>query len=113
MNDLLNAFKYSYKYMLIIVISYFLLNLSYFYRLNIVMIAIVPLNFLALKYGLFKELNKDHYATKYYILMELVIVTTLFNSIFLSIVKTHFLVIIFVVIINSMELIFLDTPQKK
>lgn len=105
--------KYSYKYMLLFMIGFIFFKLDYFFKLNYTMIFIAPLNFLALKYGMYKEINKEHYATKYYVLMELMMLNTTFLAVFLSIMKVNVFVIIFTCIVNLLELLFLDAPNKK
>lgn len=108
----MKAIEYSLRYMVIIVALYYLIPMSFFYKLSFAMIGIIPLNFLAIKYGIYNKIDKDNYVTKYYILMSLVVYTTLFNVIFLILNKVNFIVIIFTVIINGLELIFLDNTKK-
>lgn len=108
----MKALEYSIRYMLIIVVLYYLVPISYFYNLNFPILGIIPLNFLAIKYGIYNKIDKDHYVTKYYILMSLIIYTTLFNIVFLLLNKVNILVIIIAVLINILELIFLDNVKS-
>ena len=108
----MKALLYSFRYMLLIVIGYYLL-LSPIYKLGFQMIAIIPINFLAIKYGILNKIDKDNYVTKEYILMSLVCYTTIFNLVFFLINKVSIYVVIFVVLINILELIYLDNPKKK
>ena len=98
--------------MILILIGYYLV-LSPLYKLSFVMIAIIPINFLAIKYGILNKIDEDNYVTKDYILMPLVMYTSIFNIIFLLLNKVSIYVVIFVVIINIAELIYLDNPKTK
>lgn len=109
----MKAIEYSLRYMLIIGVLYYLVPLSFFYQVSFALLGIIPLNFLAIKYGIYNKMDKDHYVTKDYILMSLVIYTTLFNVIFLMFNKAQLIVIIIAVLVNALELIFLNNPKTK
>lgn len=104
--------KYTYKYFIFYIIGFYLLNFKMFYELSFKMIFIIPLNFFIIKYGILKEINKDHYITKYYILGSLMGVTSLFILLLLLINKINIFVILFTIIINGLELLYLDAPEK-
>ena len=104
--------KYTYKYLLYFIILFYLLNIKSIFVLNFKMIAIIPIMFIIIKYGILKEINKDHYMTKYYALGCILSITTIFLIIFLLFNKVNVIVIIFTVIVNTLELIFLDDPEK-
>src|SRR5574344_683136 len=104
---MIKAIEYSIRYM-IIIIAFYYVACSFFYKMNFAILGLIPLNFLAVKYGIYNKIDKDNYVTKYYILMTLVILTTLFNIIFLYLNKVDIVVIIIAVLINIAELIFLD-----
>lgn len=104
--------KYTYKFFIFYIISYYLLNLKLFYNFSYKMIFIIPINFVMIKYGILKEINKDHYITKYYVLGSLMGITSLFLLLLLLINKTNIFVIIFTIIINGLELLYLDAPEK-
>lgn len=106
------SFLYSLRYMILIIIFYYIFQLKMIYVPSILIIAIVPVNFLAIHYGILYQIKKDNYVTKYYILMSLVFFTTLFNVIFLSLNNVNFFVIVFTLFINTLELIYLDLPAS-
>lgn len=110
---MIKSFLYSVRYMLLIVIFYYIFNLKIIYSPSVLMIAIIPVNFLAIHYGILYKVQKDNYYSKYYILMSLIVYTTLFNVIFFSLTKTNFFIIVFTIAINVLELIYLDIPKKK
>jgi hypothetical protein len=105
--------KYTYKFFILYIIGFYLLNFRMFYELSFKMIFIIPLNFFLIKYGILKEINKDHYMTKYYILGTLMIITSLFITLLLIVNKTNIFVILFTLIIHVLELLYLDAPDKK
>lgn len=111
MSALIKSFEYSIRYILLIIIFYFL-GMKNIYVLNFLMIAIIPVNFLAINYGIFIKIKKDNYVDKYYILMSLIVFSTLFEGLFLYFMKVNIFVIIFSCIVNVIELIFLDLPSK-
>jgi hypothetical protein len=76
------------------------------------MIAIIPVNFLAIHYGILYQIKKDNYVTKYYILMSLLMFTSLFNVVFLSLNGVNMSVTVFVIFVNALELIYLDLPTS-
>ena len=55
--------KYTYKYLIIFTILFYLVNIKTFFVLNFKMLAIIPLMFFIIKYGILKEINKDHFMT--------------------------------------------------
>ncbi len=103
---------YSIRYILLIVLFYYILQLKIIYNLNVLMIAIIPVNFLAIHYGILYQIKKDNYVTKNYILMSLLIFTSLFNVIFLSLNKVNMIVIVFTIFVNALELMYLDLPSN-
>lgn len=107
----MKSFLYSLRYMALIALGYYLV-LSPIYKLSVIMLAIIPINFLAIKYGILNKIDKDHYVTKEFILMSLVLYTSIFNIAFLLFNKVSIYVVIFVVIINIAELIYLDNPRE-
>lgn len=107
---MLKSIIYSIRYMLLIVIFYYIFQLKIIYVPNFFMIAIIPVNFLAIHYGILYQIEKDHYVTKYYILMSLILLTTMFNLFFLSFNNINMFVIVFTIFINALELIYLDLP---
>lgn len=109
---MLKSIIYSLRYMVLIVIFYYIFQLKIIYAPNILMIAIIPVNFLAIHYGILYQIEKDHYVTKYYILMSLILMTTLFNLIFLSLNNVNMFVVVFTIFINALELIYLDLPTN-
>ncbi len=110
---MLKALIYSVRYMIIILLFYYIFNLKMIYELGIVMLAIIPVNFLAIHYGILYKIKKDNYVTKYHILMTLISLTTVFNILFLYLNKVNIFVIIITVTINMIELIYIDLPSKK
>jgi hypothetical protein len=76
------------------------------------MIAIIPVNFLAIHYGILYQIKKDNYVTKNYILMSLIMFTSLFNLIFLSLNSVNMFVITFTIFVNALELMYLDLPSN-
>lgn len=109
---MLKSIIYSLRYMVLIVIFYYIFQLKIIYAPNILMIAIIPVNFLAIHYGILYQIEKDHYVTKYYILMSLILMTTLFNLLFLSLNNVNMFVVVFTIFINALELIYLDLPTN-
>lgn len=109
---MLKSIIYSVRYMVLIVIFYYIFQLKIIYAPNILMIAIIPVNFLAIHYGILYQIEKDHYVTKYYILMSLILLTTLFNLIFLSLNNINMFVAVFTIFVNALELIYLDLPAN-
>lgn len=103
---------YSIRYILLIILFYYILQLKMIYSLNLLMIAIIPVNFLAIHYGILYQIKKDNYVTKNYILMSLLIFTSLFNVIFLSLNKVNMIVIVFTIFVNALELMYLDLPSN-
>ena len=104
--------EYSLRYILLSVIGYYLLFKNV-YTLSFYLIAIIPINFLYIRYGIYTKINKDNYVTKEYILMELVLLTSLFNTIFLVLNKVNIFVILIVVIINILELVYTTNIKPK
>jgi hypothetical protein len=76
------------------------------------MIAIIPVNFLAIHYGILYQIKKDNYVTKNYILMSLIMFTSLFNVIFLSLNSVNMFVTLFAIFVNALELMYLDLPAN-
>lgn len=109
---MLKSIIYSLRYMVLIVIFYYIFQLKIIYAPNILMIAIIPVNFLAIHYGILYQIEKDHYVTKYYILMSLILMTTIFNLLFLSLNNINMFVVVFTIFINALELIYLDLPTN-
>ncbi len=109
---MLKSIIYSLRYMVLIVIFYYIFQLKIIYAPNILMIAIIPVNFLAIHYGILYQIEKDHYVTKYYILMSLILMTTLFNLLFLSLNNVNMFVVVFTIFVNALELIYLDLPTN-
>ena len=109
---MLKSLEYSLRYMLLIVIMYYLF-MKGIYTLSFFALAIIPVNFLAIQYGIYSKIEKDHYVTKEYILLSLVFYTTIFNVIFLSINKVSVFIIILTVVINLLELVYLDNVKQK
>ena len=97
--------EYSIRYIILIILGYYLLFKN-MYTLSWYLLAFIPINFLAIKYGIYYKINKDEFYTKDIILMELILLTTTFNVIFLSLNKINFIVIIICSIINILELLF-------
>ena len=58
MSGILKALKYSLFYEGIMIIFYYL-GVYYCYKLNLTLIAIIPVNFLAIKYGILKRGDYD------------------------------------------------------
>lgn len=112
MSGILKALEYSIRYIVLIILFYFL-GLKNVYVLKVYMIAIIPINFLAIKYGILTKIKKDNYVDKYYILMSLTVFTNLFNIIFLYFMNVSYWVIAFACLVNEVELIYLDLPSKK
>ena len=107
--------EYSLRYIILVIIGYYLLFKN-FYTLSFYLPLLIPINFLYIRYGIYTKINKDNYVTKEYILYELIILTTVFNSIFLLLNKVNIFVILIVVFINTLELIFtanIDSKNKK
>ena len=104
--------EYSLRYIILVIIGYYLLFKN-FYTLSFYLIAIIPINFLYIRYGIYTKINKDNYVTKEYILMELVLLTSLFNTIFLVLNKVNIFVIVFVVVINILELVYTTNIKPK
>lgn len=104
--------EYSLRYIALVIIGYYLLFKD-FYVLNYQLLAVIPLNFLCIRYGIYYKINKDNYVTKEYILLELVSLTTLFNVIFLLLNKVNIFVVIIVVIINILELVYTTNIKQK
>lgn len=109
---MLKSILYSIRYMLLIVIFYYILQLKIIYVPNILMIAIIPVNFLAIHYGILYQIKKDNYVTKNYILISLLMFTSLFNVIFLHFNDVNMFVIVFAIFVNALELIYLDLPSN-
>jgi|GEM_PF-3209910 len=109
---MLKSILYSIRYMLLIVLFYYILQLKLIYSLSFLMIAIIPVNFLAIHYGILYQIKKDNYVTKNYILMSLIIFTSLFNVIFLSLNRVNMFVVAFAIFVNALELMYLDLPTN-
>ena len=109
---MLKSIIYSLRYMVLIVVFYYIFQLKIIYAPNFLMIVIIPVNFLAIHYGILYQIEKDHYVTKYYILMSLILMTTLFNLLFLSLNNVNMFVVVFTIFINALELIYLDLPKS-
>lgn len=109
---MLKSILYSIRYMLLIVLFYYILQLKMIYSLSFLMIAIIPVNFLAIHYGILYQIKKDNYVTKNYILMSLIMFTSLFNVIFLSLNSVNMFVITFTIFVNALELMYLDLPAN-
>ena len=109
----MKAIEYSLRYIVLIIVMYYFLLLNNVYTLSFWMIGIIPVNFLAIKYGIYNKINKDNYVTKEYIIFSLIIYTTLFNIIFLLFNKVHYIVIIFTVVINILELIYTENIKNE
>lgn len=109
---MLKSLEYSFRYMLLIVVAYYIFGVRVIYAPNFWMVAIIPINFLAINYGIFYKINKDKAYYKYDILMTLVLLTSIFNVVFLSLNKVNMYVILFVLVINILELVYLDRPIK-
>lgn len=112
MSGLLKSLEYSLRYIALIIIFYFL-GIKYIYVPNLLIICLVPVNFLAIHYGILSKIKKDNYVDKYYILFSLLMFTSILNIVFLNIVKCNMWVIVISVFINMVELIYLDLPGKK
>jgi len=76
------------------------------------MIAIIPVNFLAIHYGILYQIKKDNYVTKNYILMSLLMFTSLFNVVFLSLNGVNMFITAFTIFVNALELMYLDLPAN-
>lgn len=109
---MLKSILYSVRYMLLIVLFYYILQLKLIYSLNFLMIAIIPVNFLAIHYGILYQIKKDNYVTKNYILMSLLMFTSLFNVAFLSLNSVNMFVTAFTLFVNALELMYLDLPAN-
>ena len=112
MSGLLKSLEYSLRYIALIIIFY-ILGIKYIYVPNLLIICLVPVNFLAIHYGILSKIKKDNYVDKYYILFSLLMFTSILNIIFLNIVKCNMWVIVISVFINMVELIYLDLSGKK
>lgn len=109
---MLKSILYSIRYMLLIILFYYILQLKMIYSLNLLMIAIIPVNFLAIHYGILYQIKKDNYVTKNYILMSLLMFTSLFNLLFLSLNNINMIVVVFTIFVNAVELMYLDLPSN-
>lgn len=109
---MLKSILYSIRYMLLIILFYYILQLKMIYVPNLLMIAIIPVNFLAIHYGILYQIKKDNYVTKNYILMSLNIFTSLFNVVFLSLNNVNMFVTVFTIFVNALELMYLDLPSN-
>lgn len=108
----MKSIEYSIRYIILIIVSYYLL-FKKIYTLSFFALAIIPVNFLAIKYGIYQKLNKDNYVTKDYILFSLIVYTTILSIIFLLLNKVNFIVIAIHVIVNVLELVYTDTLRNK
>ena len=86
MSGLLKSLEYSLRYIALIIIFYFL-GIKYIYVPNLLIICLVPVNFLAIHYGILSKIKKDNYVDKYYILFSLLMFTSILNIIFLNIIN--------------------------
>ena len=109
---MLKSIIYSIRYMLLIVLFYYILQLKIIYSPNLLMIAIIPVNFLAIHYGILYQIKKDNYVTKNYILMSLLMFTSLFNVVFLSLNGVNMFITAFTIFVNALELMYLDLPAN-
>lgn len=109
----MKAIEYSVRYMLIIGILYYIIPLSVFYKLGFQLLGVIPINYFAIKYGIYNKIDKDNYVTKDFILLSLISYTTLFNTFFLILNKVNIFVVLIVIFVNIVELIYLDNPKKK
>lgn len=109
---MLKSLEYSLRYIVLIIIFYYL-GLKVVYQFNFFLLALIPVNFLAIHYGTLYKIKKDNYVTKYYILASLIIFTSIFNYLFLYLNKVNFWVIVIAILLNAVELIFLDLPKQK
>ena len=109
---MLKSILYSIRYMLLIILFYYILQLKIIYVPNLLMIAIIPVNFLAIHYGILYQIKKDNYVTKNYILMSLIMFTSLFNVVFLSLNGVNMFVTVFTIFVNALELMYLDLPAN-
>lgn len=109
---MLKSLEYSIRYILLIIIFYYL-GVKVIYQLNFFLLALIPVNFLAIHYGILYKIKKDNYVTKYYILMSLVVFTSIFSFTFLYLNRINIWVIVIAILINVIELIFLDLPKEK
>ncbi len=108
--DFLQAFRYSYRYMAVTVVAFYFMNLDEtIFTLSFWLLAYIPLNFLALKFGVFKLISKTKGDMKNYLSTELQIILLIFNLTFLILNKINPFVIIFAVIANSITLFAFDT----
>ena len=112
MLGILKALKYSLLYIALIIAFYFI-GIAYCYKLDFRLLAIIPINYLAIKYGILIPIKKERFVDKYYILMSLVVFTSIFNTVFLYLMHINVWVIVICVILNIVELIYLDLPGKK
>ncbi len=104
--------EYSLRYMILVTIGYYLLFKN-MYTLSFYLLAVIPINFLYIEYGIYYKISKDNYVTKEYILMELVLLTTIFNAIFLVLNKVNIIVVLIVCIVNVLELVYTANLKKK
>ena len=104
--------EYSLRYIILVIIGYYLLFKN-FYTLSFYLPLLIPINFFYIRYGIYTKINKDNYVTKEYILMELVLLTSLFNTIFLILNKVNIFVVIIVVFMNVLELVYTANIKTK
>ncbi|HPF82701.1 MAG TPA: hypothetical protein PLV83_00810 [Bacilli bacterium] len=109
----MKALKYSLGYMIIIFLIY--LFASKIYTFSFWLLGIIPVNFLAIRYGIYNFIDKEKYTTKDMILGQLLIYTSLFNIIFLLINKVNIFIMLIVLAVNFIEITFINNykPTKK
>ena len=57
--------EYSLRYMILVTIGYYLLFKN-MYTLSFYLLALIPINFLYIEYGIYYKISKDNYVTKEY-----------------------------------------------
>ena len=106
------SFYYSLRYIIVIIVCYSIFGLNMLYKPNFWLLGLIPYNFLVIKFAILYKIEKDRQVDKYYILFSLILFTSIFNVVFLSLMKVNIWVVILATFINALELFFFDLSSS-
>ena len=111
-NKVFAIFTCSFRYILMVLIAYYInyLGIPSLYTINLLVILL--LNYLIIKWGVIKVLNENDKATKKDIFSPFLLITTLFNIIFFYINQFDTMIIFTIVFVNIVQFIIIKPKEE-
>ena len=111
-NKVFTIFTCSFRYILMVLIAYYInyLDIPSLYTINLLVILL--LNYLIIKWGVIKVLNENDKATKKDIFSPFLLITTLFNIIFFYINQFDTMIIFTIVFVNIVQFIIIKPKEE-